>query len=170
MYIPVKSQDFLFWVVKWPNSLIPQRACSISHNAIFRTERCTFFVMNSALWDTEQVDYGSCEIVLLLSKMPEGSTSYLSRRNHTLNSFRLGMHICVSELTIIASDNGLSPGRRQAIIWTKYEIVLIGPLETTFNEIFSEIHTFFFNMWKKMHLKMSSGKWRPFCLGLNVLS
>ena len=25
-------------------------------------------------------------------------------------------HICVSKLTIIGSDNGLSPGRRQAII------------------------------------------------------
>ena len=28
------------------------------------------------------------------------------------------MHICVSKLTIIGSDNGLSPGRHQAIIWT----------------------------------------------------
>ena len=28
-------------------------------------------------------------------------------------------HICVSKLTIIGSDNGLSPGRRQAIIRTK---------------------------------------------------
>ena len=28
------------------------------------------------------------------------------------------MHICVDKLTIIGSDNGLSPGRRQAIIWT----------------------------------------------------
>ena len=27
-------------------------------------------------------------------------------------------HICVSNLTIIGSDNGLSPGRRQAIIGT----------------------------------------------------
>ena len=27
-------------------------------------------------------------------------------------------HICVSKLTIIGSDNSLSPGRRQAIIWT----------------------------------------------------
>ena len=27
-------------------------------------------------------------------------------------------HICVSKLTIIGSDNGLSPDRRQAIIWT----------------------------------------------------
>ena len=27
-------------------------------------------------------------------------------------------HICVGNLTIIGPDNGLSPGRRQAIIWT----------------------------------------------------
>ena len=31
------------------------------------------------------------------------------------------MHICISKLTIIGSDNGLSPRRRQAIIWTKLE-------------------------------------------------
>ena len=75
-------------------------------------------------------------------------------------------HICVSKLTIIGSDNGLSPGRRQAIIWTNAGILLIWPLGTNFNEILIEIHTFSF---KKMHLKMSSAKWRPFCLGLNVL-
>ena len=34
-------------------------------------------------------------------------------------------HICVSKLTIIGSDNGLSPGRRQAIIWTNAGILLI---------------------------------------------
>ena len=39
-------------------------------------------------------------------------------------------HVCISKLTIIDSDNSLSPGRCQ---------------------------------------DMSSGKWRPFCLGLNVL-
>ena len=75
-------------------------------------------------------------------------------------------HTCVGKLTIIASDNGLSPGRRQAIIWTNAGILLIGPLGTKFNGILIEIHTFSF---KKMHLKMSSAKWRPFCLGLNVL-
>ena len=32
-------------------------------------------------------------------------------------------HICVGNLTIIVSDNGLSPGRRQAIIWTNAGIV-----------------------------------------------
>ena len=68
-------------------------------------------------------------------------------------------HICVSKLSILASDNGLSPGRRQAIIWTNAGILLIGPLGTKFSEILIEINTFSF---KKMHLKMSSGKWRPF--------
>ena len=32
-------------------------------------------------------------------------------------------HICVSDLNIIGSDNGLSPGRRQAIIWTNAGIL-----------------------------------------------
>ena len=75
-------------------------------------------------------------------------------------------HICVSKLTIIGSDNGLSPGQRQAIIWTNAGILLIWPLGTNFSEISIDIQTFLF---KKIHFKMSSGKWRPFCLGLNVL-
>ena len=76
------------------------------------------------------------------------------------------MHTRVGKLTIIGSDNSLLPGRRQAIIWTSAGILLIGPLGTNFREILIEIDTFSF---KEMHLKMSSGKWRPFCLGLNVL-
>ena len=69
------------------------------------------------------------------------------------------MHICVGNLTIIGSDNGLSPGRRQAITRTNVGILLIGPLGTKFSEKLIEIHAFSF---KKIHLKMSSGKWRPF--------
>ena len=72
-------------------------------------------------------------------------------------------HICVGKLTIIDSDNGLSPGRRQAIIWTNAGILIIEPSGTNFDEILIGIHMFSF---KKMHLKMSSGKWRP-CSGLN---
>ena len=74
-------------------------------------------------------------------------------------------HICVGNLTIIGPDNGLSPGRRQVIIWTNAGILLIGPWGTNFSEISIGIHTFSF---KKIHLKMSSAKWRLFCLGLNV--
>ena len=75
-------------------------------------------------------------------------------------------HICVSKQTIIGSDNGLSPGRRKAIIWTNAGILLIGPLGTNFSENLIKFLTFLFT---KMRLKVSSAKWRPFCLGLNVL-
>ena len=85
---------------------------------------------------------------------------------NTLTHWGRAMHICVGKLTIIGSDNGLSRGRRQAIIWTIAGMLLIGPLGTNFSEISIGIQTFSF---KKMHLKMSSGKWRPFCLGFNVL-
>ena len=51
-------------------------------------------------------------------------------------------HICVGNLTIIDSDNGLSPCRRQAIIWTSAGILLIGPSGTNFSEILIKIHTF----------------------------
>ena len=76
-------------------------------------------------------------------------------------------HICVGELTIIGSDNGLSPGRRHTIIWTNAGILLIEPLGTNFSEILIGIQIYSFT---KMRLKMSSAKWRLFCLGLNVLT
>ena len=61
----------------------------------------------------------------------------MSEQNMT-HSGRL-THIWVSNLTIIGSDNGLSPGRRQAIIWTNAGILLIGPLGTNLREILIEI-------------------------------
>ena len=51
-------------------------------------------------------------------------------------------HICVGKLTIIGSDNGLSPGRRQAIICTNAGIWLIGPLGINFSEILIGIQIF----------------------------
>ena len=76
-------------------------------------------------------------------------------------------HICISKLTIISSEKGLSSGWHQAIIWTNAKILLTGPWGTNFSEISIAIHTFSF---KKMHLKISSGKWWPCCLGFNVLT
>ena len=86
-------------------------------------------------------------------------------RHHiiTLTHWSWVTHICISKLTSVGSDNGLSPGRRQAIIWTNAGILLIGPVGTNFREIL--IFSF-----KKMHFKMPSGKWRPFCLGINMLT
>ena len=79
---------------------------------------------------------------------------------------RVTHNICVGKLTIIGSDNGLSPERRQAIIWSSAGILLIGPLGTNFSEIVIEIQTFSL---KKTHLKMSSADCCSFRLGLNVL-
>ena len=84
---------------------------------------------------------------------------------HIVNTLRLSDALWVSNLTIISTDNSLSPGQCQAIIWTNAGILLIGPLITNFSEISIEILTFSF---KKMHLKVLSVKSRPFCL--NVLA
>ena len=68
--------------------------------------------------------------------------------------------------TNVSTDTGVSPRRPTAIIWTNVGILLIGPLGTEFSEILIEIETF---TGKKMHLDMTSAKWRPYCLGLNIL-
>ena len=70
-------------------------------------------------------------------------------------------HICVGKLSIIGSENGLSPSRRQAIIWTNAGLLSIGTLQTYFSEILIKIQQFSL---KKMHLKMSSVKRRLCCL------
>ena len=75
---------------------------------------------------------------------PDNNTTYITHPTlHTwcvyLTHWGRVTHICVSKLTIIGSDNGLSPGRRQAIIWTNAGILLIGPLRTNFSEILIEI-------------------------------
>ena len=90
--------------------------------------------------------------------------SALYLRTSALTHWGRVTHICVGNLIIIGSDNGLSPDQRQAIIWTNARILLIGPLGTNFSQILIEILTFSFN---KMCLKLA--KWRPFCLSLNVL-
>ena len=49
------------------------------------------------------------------------------------------LNIYVSKLATIGSDNGLSPGRHQAIILTNAGIMSIRPLGTKFSEILIEI-------------------------------
>ena len=92
------------------------------------------------------------------------SEGYVTRR---LTHWGRVTHICVGKLTIVGSDNGLSPGRRQAITWTNAGILLNRTLGTNFCEILSEIHTFSLT---KNYLKISSAKWRPFYFGLSALT
>ena len=70
------------------------------------------------------------------------------------------MHIFVSELTTIGSDNGFLPGWSQALIWTSAGMLLIGHPGTNFSEILIKIYTFSL---KKRHFTMPSVKWWPFC-------
>ena len=72
-------------------------------------------------------------------------------------------HICISDLTIIGSDNGLSPSWCQAIIWTNAGLLLIGPLVTNFN---LNMKTFF----EENALENVGSKMAAFCLSLNVLN
>ena len=53
--------------------------------------------------------------------------------------------------------NDVSPVRRQAIIYTNDDILLIGPSGTYFGEISFEISVLI----QKMHFQMWSPKWRP---------
>ena len=75
--------------------------------------------------------------------------------NQNLTHWARLTHICVSKLTIIGSDNGMSPDRRQAIIRTNAGILLIRTTGTNVNEILCEDRTFSL---EEMRVKISYGK------------
>ena len=91
-----------------------------------------------------------------LKKYPISTTSKITKGKslqtwqHTnllgcfvINSLRPSeTYICVGKLTITGSDNGLSPGCCQAIIWTNAGILSIGPFGINFRELLIKIYTF----------------------------
>ena len=76
------------------------------------------------------------------------------------------MHICICNLTIIGLDNGLSPGRCQAIIWTNARILLIEPLGTNFSEIFNKNSNIFIqeNAFESVACEMAAILSQPQCV------
>ena len=141
---PIENKALLTQVIAW-------RQTSIKH------------YLNQYIWPLGELifltmDYCKRNLTPVLIHM-----SYVS---FTLTHWGQATHICLSKLTIMGSYNGLSPGRHQATVWTNAGILLIWTLGTNVSEIWREIHMFSFT---KMHFKMSSEKWQPFCLGLNVL-
>ena len=145
---------FIFMSLLW-KFLIWARGIVVGHLQIRVS-----FVVHISLTRPYNLLYNQSSCVILYSMLCHPKFSIC------LTHWGRVMYICVSELTIIGLDNGLSPGRRQAIIWTNAGILLIWTLWTNFSEIFIEFHTISF---KKMLLKRSSAKWRPFCLRVNVL-
>ena len=115
-------------------------------------------------------------LVQVMARCQTGNKSLAEQMMTIINDASLGhnelthwgwvTHTCIRKFTIIGSNDGLPPGRRQSIIWINPGIFLIRPLGTNVCEILIKIYTFSF---KKMHLKMLSGEWQPSCLGLNVL-
>ena len=126
-------------------------------------------VMNDALRDAGQVHCGISKLGFFAGSSMISHYKWLDRRycdDKLLAHWGRVTRICISRLTIIDSDNGLSPGRRQAIIWTSDGILLIGPWGTNFSEIIIKMEQFLF---KKMYLKMSFWKmaailYRPQCV------
>ena len=74
--------------------------------------------------------------------------------------------ICVNNLTSVGSDNVLSPGRRQAIIWNNVGRFSNGPWETNFSEILI-INVYIFI--QENAFKNAVRKLVCICLGLNVI-
>ena len=99
------------------------------------------------------VRWASSDTFSINSYKPD-SNRHIRRRSRSILTHWV-MHICVGNLNVIGSDNGLLPGRQQAIIWTSAGKLLIGPLGTNFSEISMKILTFSF---KKLHLNVSSAK------------
>ena len=87
----------------------------------------------------------SVQLALCLLEMLQIKQSWKIRQSliHQYRSYRHVIknhcgwvtHICVGNLTIIGSDNDLSPGRRQVIIWTNSGIFLIGHLSKSIHFI-----------------------------------
>ena len=77
------------------------------------------------------------------------------------------MHICVGNRAIIVSDNGLSPVRRQAIIWTSAGVLVIRSLGTNFSELLSKNSYIYIqrNAFENVVCEMAA----ILCLRLNVL-
>ena len=121
--------------------------------------QCSPYPWNIFLWNYPWYSKVSFE-KMHLKKLPSKLWPFCPSLNMLTHWGRV-KPICVSKPNSIGSDNGLLPGRHQPIIWTNAEILLIWPLGTNFSEMLIKIHTFSFN---KMLVKMSFGKWGPFCL------
>ena len=167
----------LFWVINFPNQCLPYEHLSVYIYHVLtltglRSDARRFISYYFHEYECLSVSFFICAystsirgLVAILIGV-NIICLYIHKDFLHLTHWGRATHICVSKLTIIGSDNGLSPGRRQAIIWTIVGILLIGTSGTNFNEILSETHTFSF---KNISLKTPSAKWRPFCLGLNEL-
>ena len=87
-----------------------------------------------------------------------------------LTHLGLVTHICIGNLTIIGSDNGLLPDWRQAIIWTNVGMLLIGTLGTNFSKNFNQNPNIFIweNAFESVICEMAAILSGPQCVKLKT--
>ena len=91
----------------------------------------------------QATDFCHSSLCVCLVHLYHSSAMHLGKHTRKiLTHWGWVMHMCVGNLTIIGSNNDLSPGRRQAIIWTNAGILIIGHLRTNFSEISIELLQF----------------------------
>ena len=105
---------------------------------MFSSRKCMWFMciypyIYLAFLLVRLVNYGNNNIVyqclmffLFFSDSILGYDMWYHNMMLLLTQWGWVMNICISKLTISGSDNGLSPGRGQAIIWKNAGILLIG--------------------------------------------
>ena len=80
---------------------------------------------------------------------------------HILTHWGRVTHICVGDLTIIGSDNGLTPGQHQSTIWTNAGILLIRTLGNLKRNSYTPIKE---NAFENVVWKMAAILSRPQCV------
>ena len=143
----VRSRDRLFWFLSVARQI--EGLIQKSDSRWIAMQLCLFGI-KSLIWNIQlffaRYILGNCNAIFLYTK---NEIQWIRLLAHSINLLRPSdVYICVSKLNIIGSDNGLSPGRRQAIIWTNAGILLIGPLGTNFSEIEINIFSFKKCIWK----------------------
>ena len=139
--------SYIFFHMMYTVHHVEKNVWKIYTECLIYFYHCSYWCKNSA-----SVPQPFQNVPQIRSKDPEGKVKGLEGlEGLSLTHWGRVTHICISDLTIIGSDNGLSPGRRQTIIRTNAGILLIRPLGTNFSEILIEIQTFSF---KIMHLKI----------------
>ena len=126
--------------------------CFMGFNSLRPSDSSILYVFNSYLCHQHMY---IISFHCYSNRTQKQSQHKLNRTSPMKDTSLTGTSSHVNKSISIGSDNGLLPGRHQAIIWTNAGKLLIGPFGTNFREILIEIHAFSF---KKMPLKMSSGK------------
>ena len=141
-------------LIRYPcHTLLPIWRCGVVHCHLGTQKLTEVYEIYPEL--TGEVLAHDIHIVFLVY----GSKNLQQMTKITFSSLLFVLEFMVRNITAFYSG--------QAIIWTNAGIALIGTLGTNFSGILLEIRIFSF---KKKGLKVSSAKWRTFCLGLNLLT